>query len=115
MNKIIFSGVVILALLIAKLPGGITFSPQAVKVSATEMSVHGQWMSLAPPRVNDEGFVSKNLLRLDSANSLIYTSQSSSQSWAQKHHLGPNPRAAKALAQAEARAIKKNKNPAAEK
>jgi immune inhibitor A len=35
--------------------------------------------------------------------------------WAQKHHLGPNPRAAKALAQAEARAILKNKNPAAEK
>jgi immune inhibitor A len=88
---------------------------QPVKIPATEMAAHGHWMSLVMPRVDPEDFAPETLLPVDESGAPSYTPPSDLWLWARKHHLGPNPRAAKALAQAEARAILKNKNPAAEK
>jgi immune inhibitor A len=92
-------------------------APAAIpaKIPATKMAAHGQWMSLVPPRVDPEGFAPETLLRVDESAAPAYTPGASPSLWAQKHHLGANPRAAKALAQAEARAIQKNRNPAADK
>jgi immune inhibitor A len=102
--------VIIMGTLVISLP-----APQLAKIPATEMAANGQWMSLVPPRVDPEEFGSENLVKVDPSGAPAYTPPSGSQVWTQKHHLGPNPRAAKLLAQAEARAILKNKNPAAEK
>lgn len=88
---------------------------QPVKIPATEMAAHGHWMSLVMPRADPEEFAPETLLPVDESGAPSYTPPSDLWLWARKHHLGPNPRAAKALAQAEARAILKNKNPAAEK
>jgi immune inhibitor A len=89
--------------------------PPAEKIPATEMAAHGQWMSLAPPRVDPEGFGPEVLTPVDESGAAAFTPPTGASVWARKHHLGPNPRAAKALAQAEARAIQKNRNPAADK
>lgn len=88
--------------------------PAMAKIPATEMAAHGQWMSLVPPRVDPEEFGDEVLTPVDPSGAIPSYSPSNDK-WAQKHHLGPNPRAAKALAEREARAIQKNKNPAAEK
>jgi immune inhibitor A len=79
------------------------------------MAAHGQWMSLVPPRVNPAEFASETLVEVDPSGAPPQTPPSGDQDWGHKHHLGANPRAAKLLAEAEARAIQKNKNPAAEK
>jgi immune inhibitor A len=89
--------------------------PATEKIPATEMAAHGHWMSLVPPRVDAEEFAPETLVEVDPSAAPTYTPPSGASVWAQKHHLGANPRAAKALAQAEARAIQKNRNPAAEK
>jgi immune inhibitor A len=83
------------------------------KISATEMAANGQWMSLVPPRVDLDEVGPEVLEPVDPSGAPASPSPSSV--WAQKHHLGPNPRAAKQLAAAEARAIQKNRNPAADK
>jgi immune inhibitor A len=116
-NKKFFAVMGILILITGMLPGSTVPAParQSAKIPATEMAAHGQWMSLVPPRVDPEVFDSEELVAVDQTGATANNPPSSSQVWAQKHHLGPNPRAAKALAQAEARAIEKNKNPAAEK
>ena len=116
MNKKFFAVMGIMALLLAMLPGSTAApTPKTAKIPATEMAAHGQWMSLVPPRVDPEEFESEELVEVDPSGAPNYTPPSQAQVWAQKYHLGPNPRAAKKLAQAEARAIQKNKNPAAEK
>ena len=115
MNNKFLAALGIMILLSAMLPGPALPTRQSAKIPATEMAAHGQWMSLVPPRVDPEEFESENLVEVDPTGAPVYTPPSSAQVWAQKHHLGPNPRAAKALAQAESRAIQKNKNPAAEK
>jgi len=97
-------------LLVASAP-----APLPAKIPATDMAAHGQWMSLVLPRVDPEEFGPETLIEVDPSGAPTYTPPSSTWLWARKHHLGPNPRAAKALAQAEARAILKNRNPAAEK
>jgi len=115
MNKKFFAVMGIIALLLAMLPGtSAAPTPQTAKIPATEMAAHGQWMSLVPPRVDTEEFGAEKLVEVDPSGAPASTPPSHAQVWTQKHH-GPNPRAAKALAQAEARAIQKNKNPAAEK
>jgi immune inhibitor A len=93
---------------------GADISTSVTKIPATRMAAHGQWMSLAPPRVASGELESEKLVPID------FDSEPSAQTpghdkWAQKHHMGPNPRAARKLAMQEARAIEKNKNPAAEK
>lgn len=115
MNKKLIALVGIMALLLAMLPGAAAPAPKTAKIPATEMAAHGQWMSLVPPRVDMEEFEPEELVEVDPSATTNYTPPSHAQVWTQKHHLGPNPRAAKLLAQAEARAIQKNKNPAAEK
>lgn len=115
MGKKIFSVVGIMMLVFALVPGSAAPPRQEAKIPATEMAAHGYWMSLVPPRVDIEEFGPESLQEVDSSSAGSFTPPSSSQVWAQKHHLGPNPRAAKALGQAESRAIQKNKNPAAEK
>ncbi|MGB7876996.1 MAG: immune inhibitor A domain-containing protein, partial [Anaerolineales bacterium] len=116
MNKKLFAVLVILALLLALLPGVAAPAQQpSAKIPATDMAAHGQWMSLVPPRVDTEEFGPEKLVEVDRSSGVASTPPSHAQVWTQKHHLGPNPRAAKALAAAESRAIQKNKNPAAEK
>jgi immune inhibitor A len=115
MNKKLIALVGIMALLLAMLPGATAPALKTAKIPATEMASHGQWMSLVPPRVDPDEFESEELVEVDPSGAPSYTPPSQAQVWAQKYHLGPNPRAAKKLAQAEARAIQKNKNPAAEK
>jgi len=115
MNKKIFPVMGIMALLVAMLPGATALAPKTAKIPATEMAAHGQWMSLVPPRVDSEEFGPEELVEVDPSGAPSNVPPSSSQVWAQKYHLGPNPRAAKSLAAAESRAIKKNVNPAAEK
>lgn len=115
MNKKIFSSRNILPLLLASLPGTSMLTLQPAKLPATEMAAHGHWMSLAPPRIDVQGLESENLVKLAVSSTPPHEPPSNAHVWAQKHHLGPNPRAAKVLAQAEARAVKYNKNPAAEK
>ncbi|NIS81985.1 MAG: M6 family metalloprotease domain-containing protein [Anaerolineales bacterium] len=95
--------------------GGSAASTTPAKIPATDMAAHGIWMSLAPPRVDPEEFAPERLYEIDEDGAPGFIPPSWAQVWARKHHLGPNPRAAKALAHAEARAIQKNKNPAAEK
>jgi immune inhibitor A len=115
-KKKFFVGAVMLAMLSSLIVGvGPTAAPQTAKIPATEMAAHGQWMSLVPPRVDPEEFGPEVLVEVDPSGAPTYTPPSSSQLWARKHHLGPNPRAAKALAKAESEAILKNRNPAAEK
>jgi immune inhibitor A len=75
----------------------------------------GDWMSLVPPRVDGADMGGEELIEVDPSEGTAETPPSSDMLWARKHHLGPNPRAARALARAEARAIQKNVNPAAEK
>jgi len=109
-----------LTILLAMLAGLVlgappSFETHTAKIPATEMAAHGQWMSLVPPRVDIEEFGPEEIVEVDPSDATVYTPPSSSKVWAQKHHLGPNPRAAKGLAKAEARAIQKNVNPAAEK
>ena len=87
----------------------------ALKVPATEMAAQGHWMSLVPPRVDGDAFGPEELVEVDPADGTATTPPAGAGVWAQKNHLGPNPRSAKALAKAEARAIQKNVNPAAEK
>jgi immune inhibitor A len=84
------------------------------KIPATKMAANGHWMSLVPPRVDPSEFGPEELVAVD-PNGEPSTLTPSNDKWAQKHHLGPNPKAAKKLAETEARAIEKNKNPAAEK
>jgi immune inhibitor A len=103
-------GVVLAILLVASAP-----VPIPAKIPATEMAARGQWLSLVPPRVDPQEFGPETLIEVGEAGAPTYTPSSSPWLWARKHHLGPNPRAARALAQAEARAIQKNRNPAAEK
>jgi immune inhibitor A len=114
MKRKIFAVLGILALvsglLVASAP-----APRPAKIPATEMAAHGHWMSLVPPRVDPEEFAPETLLEVDESGAPSYAPLSSPWLWAQKHHLGPNPRAARALAAAEARAILVNRNPAAEK
>jgi len=86
----------------------------ATKIPATKMAANGQWMSLVPPRVASDEFTSEELVEVDRSGSPSNLVPGNDK-WAQKHHLGANPKAAKKLAQVEARAIEKNKNPAAEK
>ncbi|MFC2177347.1 immune inhibitor A domain-containing protein [Actinomycetota bacterium] len=108
------SVVVLLAgLLIAVGPA--SDASQALKIPATEMAAQGHWMSLVPPRINFDDFGPEDLVEIDRATGTASLSPSSVALWAQKNHLGPNPRSANALAKAEARAIQKNVNPAAEK
>jgi immune inhibitor A len=114
-KKVFIAAVGILAIALALSFGNDKPAPQTTKIPATEMAAHGIWMSLVPPRVDSEEFATEDLVALDPSNPSAYTPPSGAQVWAAKHHLGPNPRAAKALAAAEARAIQKNKNPAAEK
>jgi immune inhibitor A len=111
-----FFGVAVMLTMLSSLMVGVapTAAPQTAKIPATEMAAHGQWMSLVPPRADPAEFEAEKLVEVDPSGASTYTPPSSNQVWAQKHH-GPNPRAAKALAQAEARAIQKNRNPAAEK
>lgn len=98
------------SLLVASAP-----APLPAKIPATKMAPHGHWMSLVPPRVDPEEFAPETLIQVDESGATTYTPPSNPWLWARKHHLGPNPRAARALARAEARAIQKNRNPAAEK
>ena len=89
-------------------------STAVAKIPANKMAAHGQWMSLAPLRVASGEFGPEKLVAVDpSGESSALTP--GHDKWAQKHHLGANPRAAKKLAAQEVRAIQKNKNPAAEK
>ena len=85
----------------------------AAKIPATEMAANGIWMSLVPPRVDLDEFGSEVLVEVDPNGE--HTPPDWAPSWGSKHHLGANPRAAKKLAQAESRAINKNRNPAADK
>ena len=78
------------------------------------MAANGQWMSLVPPRVASDEFGPEELVMVDASGAPTALTPGNDK-WAQKHHLGPNPKAAKKLAEQEARAIEKNKNPAAEK
>ena len=84
------------------------------KIPATKMAANGHWMSLVPPRVDPDEFGPEELVAVD-PDGEPSTLTPGNDKWAQKHHLGPNPRAAKKLAEQEIRAIEKNKNPAAEK
>ena len=86
----------------------------SAKIPATKMAANGIWMSLVPPRVDASEFGPEELVAVD-PNGEPSAPAPSNDKWAQKHHLGPNPRAARKLAAQEARAIEKNKNPAAEK
>jgi len=115
MNTKLIAVIGIFALLLAMLPGATALAPKTAKIPATEMAVHGQWMSLVPPRVDSEEFGPEELVEVDPSGTPSSVPPSSAQVWTQKHHLGPNPRAAKVLAATEARAIQKNVNPAAEK
>jgi immune inhibitor A len=99
----------------ASLPMASASVSQSAKIPATDMAAHGHWMSLAPPRVDPEQFAPETLVVVDPSAAPTYTPPSGASIWAQKHHLGANPRAAKLLAKAEARAIQKNRNPAADK
>ena len=86
----------------------------SAKIPATEMAANGHWMSLVPPRVDPSEFGPEELVAVDPSGAPP-VSVPGHDKWAQKHHLGPNPRAAKKLAEQEARAIQKNRNPAADK
>ena len=86
----------------------------SAKIPATKMAANGIWMSLVPPRVDASEFGPEELVAVD-PNGEPSALTPSNDKWAQKHHLGPNPRAARKLAAQELRAIEKNKNPAAEK
>lgn len=116
MKKVLFTTVAILVLLLAmKSTPDAQSQEEFTKIPATEMAANGIWMSLVPPRVNFDEFGTETLTEVDPSGAPSLTPPSSDQLWAQKHHLGANPRSAQALAMAEMRAIEKNKNPAAEK
>lgn len=85
------------------------------KIPATEMASNGHWMSLVPPRVDSSELGEEVLVEIEPGEKPSATPPSSDALWAAKHHLGPNPRSAQTLAQAEARAIARNRNPAADK
>ena len=114
-TKVLSMVVGIFALVLVISAGSSAPAYQTAKIPATEMAANGQWMSLVPPRIDSGEFEPEELVEVDPTGGPASTPPSSDQLWAQKHHLGPNPRNAKALAAAEARAIQKNKNPAAEK
>jgi immune inhibitor A len=114
-KKVLIAAVGILAFALLLSFGYRDAAPQSAKIPATEMAANGLWMSLVPPRVNSEEFVADDLVEIDSSNPSASVPPSDDELWTAKNHLGPNPRSAKALAAAEARAIQKNKNPAAEK
>ena len=106
---VLIAVLLVLALVAAPAP-----AVSSAKIPATEMAANGHWMSLAPPRINPEEFGPELLVEIDPDGAPPEWAPGNDK-WAQKHHLGPNPKKAKQLAAAEARAIQKNKNPAAEK
>jgi immune inhibitor A len=103
----------ILSAVVAAAPGGSAEANE--KTPATEMAANGQWMSLVPPRVSADELGTETLVEVDPSGGPAATPPSADEVWTAKNHTGANPRAAQALARAEARAINKNVNPAAEK
>jgi immune inhibitor A len=106
--------VLVMMALIVTLSAAQQPATQTAKIPATEMAANGQWMSLVPPRVDASELGYEQLVEVNPDGSPS-SSTPGQDKWAQKNHLGPNPRSAKKLAEAEARAIQKNRNPAADK